>query len=85
VREVFENSRRTYGSRRIRRQLQEQGVRCYKNQIARIMRENSIMPKTKHRFRVTTNSNHGHAIAPNLVRRNFTLEKRNKVWVGDIT
>jgi transposase InsO family protein len=49
------------------------------------MRENKIIPKTKLKFRITTNSNHSHTIAPNLVRRNFALEKRNKVWVGDIT
>jgi len=85
VKEAFENSRRTYGCRRITYQLKASGINCYKNKIAKIMNEYKIIPKTKRKYKITTNSNHSHSIAPNLVKRNFTLEKKNKVWVGDIT
>lgn len=34
---------------------------------------------------MTTNSEHNHPIAPNLLNRDFTADAPNKVWVGDIT
>ncbi len=40
---------------------------------------------TKKRFRVTTNSDHDEPIAPNLLKRNFTADAPDRVWVGDIT
>ena len=85
IREIYESSRRIYGSRKITRALRLQGVICYKNQIARIMKKHSIKAKTKRKFRVTTDSKHSLKIAPNIVQRNFYAEEMNKVWVGDIT
>lgn len=48
------------------------------------------MPKRAHSeakaaFRVTTNTDHDHPIAPNLLERNFSADAPDKVWVGDIT
>jgi transposase InsO family protein len=36
-------------------------------------------------YRVPTNSNHGHSIAPNLVKREFAADGPNRVWVSDTT
>ena len=44
--------------------------------------------KKKRRFRVTTDSNHSHPIAPNLLKRRFGVEEIegiDQVWVSDIT
>jgi len=49
------------------------------------MSENGLYAKGRRKYRVTTDSNHRLRIAPNLVNRNFAVEKKNKVWVGDIT
>lgn len=35
--------------------------------------------------RATTNSRHSHPIAPNLLQRQFSFERLNQAWVGDIT
>jgi hypothetical protein len=37
------------------------------------------------RFNVTTDSNHDLPIAPNLLNREFSMDRPDKVWAGDIT
>lgn len=39
----------------------------------------------KRRFRVTTISKHSHPIAENVLERNFSPDKPNQFWAGDIT
>ena len=33
----------------------------------------------------TTHSNHSRPIAPNLLQRNFSFDRPDQAWVGDIT
>ena len=83
IREIHEQSRRLYGSPRIRAELVEQGFRCGKNRVARIMRDNAVRAEVKkRRFRRTTDSNHRYALAANLL-----LDKRQTegVWASDMT
>ena len=49
------------------------------------MQLHGIRAKGKRRFKVTTDSNHGLPVAPNLLNRQFDVAKPDKVWVGDIT
>ena len=45
-------------------------------------------PKAPRRFRVTTDSKHGHPIAPNVLDRQFAVEDGaalDRVWIGDTT
>ena len=85
LKEVFEQSKQRYGSRRITKVLKSKGISCYKNKISKLMQENMIYPKYKRRYRATTDSNHNQQKAPDLVQRNFNPNKPNKIWVGDIT
>jgi len=85
IKEAYELGKRAYGSIRITRQLKKWGVPCYKNQVARIMRKYGIKSITKRRFKVTTDSKHNLGAAPNLLKREFTVNEINKFWVGDIT
>lgn len=85
IREIYKKHRGIYGSPRITDELRDCGHRCSKNRVARLMKENQIIAKTKRRFKVTTQSKHTHPIAPNLVNRNFSSEKPNRLWVSDIT
>jgi transposase InsO family protein len=39
----------------------------------------------KRRFRVTTDSTHGYAGAPNTLSRAFTVSAPNRVWMDDVT
>ncbi|MCD6487298.1 MAG: IS3 family transposase, partial [Syntrophobacterales bacterium] len=82
---AHEKSRRIYGSPRITAELHASGIRCGKDRIARLMRENGIMAKTRRRFKITTDSKHDLPIAKNLLNQDFTADAPNKTWTGDIT
>jgi len=85
IQQIFEDSRQTYGYRRITKALKRQDVHVNRKKVARIMRENNIRPKTCHKFKATTNSKHGLPVAANLLNQNFKAEWPNQVWISDIT
>jgi len=74
-----------YGSPKIHRDLIDDGVRCGKNRVARIMREAGIRSRTKKKFKATTNSRHNLPVAPNLLNQDFTVDAPDRTWVSDIT
>lgn len=83
IRQIYTESRRLYGSPRIRAVLKEEGCRCGKNRIARIMRDSCIRAEVKRRrFRRTTDSKHHYALAANLL---IGPKQTEGVWVSDIT
>ena len=49
------------------------------------MRCHQIVAVQKRKYRVTTNSQHGYAVWPNVLNRSFIVDKPNTVWVSDIT
>lgn len=86
IRQSFEQSRRTYGSPRVLRDLRETGQRCGKNRIARLMREDALRPRQKGRFRpTTTDSRHAHPVAENWLAKVPTPDRPGQVWQSDIT
>ncbi len=83
IRKVHSQSRRLYGSPRITAELNEEGVRCGKNRVARIMKAHSIRADVKRRrFRRTTDSKHDYALAANLLVQKNQIDG---VWASDIT
>jgi putative transposase len=86
IRAVHEQSRRTYGSPRIHRALLAKGIKADRKTVAKVMRANGLRSKVarKHRVR-TTDSDHGHPPAPNLLERKFTADGPDRVWLCDIT
>jgi putative transposase len=77
--------REVYGSPRIHAQLAEQGYRCSRKRIARLMRENGITASRKRRRVVTTHSRHENPVAPNLLQRDCTAQAPHRKWATDIT
>lgn len=78
-------SRRTYGSPRVHAELRTRGVRVGRKRVERLMREGGIAARRKRRFRRTTDSKHPHPIAPNVLDRQFEVERPNTTWVTDVT
>ena len=78
-------SKQTYGSPRIHAALRQQGERCGKHRVARVMRQHGIVAKQRRKFRVTTNSRHDLPVAANVLDRQFTPTAPNQVWMSDIT
>jgi len=85
VREIFERSRGTYGSPRVREQLKREGVRVSKRRIERIMRGLGLIARRPRRFVTTTRTDATHRVAPNVLARDFTASAPNQRWVTDIT
>ena len=85
IRSVFEESRQTYGSPRILDELRDQGIRCGRKRVARLMKEDQLTPKKARRFRRTTIAKPDHPKAPNVLGREFTVDAPDTAWVGDIT
>lgn len=85
IKAVHQASRGTYGSPRVHRELVAQQHLVGRDRVARLMRENDVQGRRKRRFRTTTQSNHSHAVAPNVLERQFAVEQPNVAWVGDIT
>jgi transposase InsO family protein len=85
IKEIHEESKRSYGSPRVHRELVARGEICCENTVARYMRKNDIVAKTKRKFKQTTDSNHGLPVAKNLLDRDFDQLEPNRVWVSDIT
>ena len=82
---VHTRSRRTYGSPRVYRDLRARGIRVGRKRVERLMRESGLEARRKRRFRRTTDSKHGHPIAPNILARNFDVTEPDRVWVTDVT
>jgi len=85
IREFHLASRQRYGSPRIYQDLREDGESCSENRVARLMQRHNIQSKMAKRFVVTTNSKNTMTPAPNLLRRQFTVEGINRSWVTDTT
>ncbi len=86
IREVHARNRAVYGSPRVHRDLLAADVQCSKNTVAKLMRAAGLRSKMHRRFRVhTTDSRHGHPIAPNRLNREFCQPQPDQAWGADIT
>ena len=88
VRIAFAESGETYGAPRVLQDLREAGLPTSTKRVARLMRAEGLVARPRKRRRiVTTDSQHGDPIAPNLLARRFDVNgvALNRVWVGDIT
>jgi transposase InsO family protein len=85
IRAVYQAGRGLYGSPRIHAALRQQGVRCSRKRVARLMRQQDIHSRRRPKRRVrTTDSRHDRPVAPNLLKRDFSAEAPNEKWLGDI-
>jgi transposase InsO family protein len=85
IREVHRRSHARYGARRIQAELKAQGHRCSRKRVARLMAEHDLEARRRRRYRITTQSKHNKAVAPNVLNREFKAEAPNQKWVADIT
>jgi len=81
----YEERKGRYGSPRIARELSTPQGPVGRHRVARLMREKGLKARGKRRFFRTTQVDPGAQYSPNLVERNFTAERPNSLWVGDIT
>lgn len=85
VRQLFTENRYAYGSRRLTKALQIQGIQVGRYKVRHLMQELRLVARYPKRCQVTTASRHHEAIAPNTLDRQFTVSQPNQVWTTDIT
>jgi putative transposase len=74
----------SYGRRRITQELRRRGWTVNPKRVHRFMREDNLLCLRKRKFVVTTDSNHGKKVYPNLARK-MMLTNVDQLWVADIT
>lgn len=85
IRELFRESKATYGYRRIRVALKRRGVVLNRKTVAELMRAEGLQGRRRGRFKpTTTDSDHAGPIAPNLLP-DIIPAAPDRVWQTDIT
>lgn len=85
VAQIFEDSKQTYGSRRVLDELKKLGIPVGRHKVCSVMAKLGLQPRYPKRFKATTDNNHSEAIAPNLLDRQFDVAAPDQVWTTDIT
>ena len=73
-----------YGRPRITEELRRQGWTVNPKRVYRLMREDNLLCVRRRKFVVTTDSNHGRRIYPNLAPE-LLLTGVNQLWIADLS
>jgi len=85
IQAVYQSCRQVYGSPRIHAELRTRGINCSCKRVVRLMRERGLSARHRHHRTITTKSEPGARVAPNLLDQDFTASRPNEKWTGDIT
>ena len=85
IRAIHERSRATYGCPRVHAELAATGERINHKRVARLMRREGLAGVSRRRGTRTTVRDRDARPAPDLVDRDFTADRRDRLWVADIT
>lgn len=86
IRTIHAISHGTYGAPRVQAELRAEGTYVGRKRIARLMREAGIAGVSRRRrTTITTIRAPERSSAGDLVRRNFSADGRDQLWVADIT
>ena len=82
---IWQDSRQTYGVPRIHAELQAQGIAIGRKRVSRLMKLMALKLRKVKPFKPTTTiGDENHAVAANLLDRQFTQVKApNKVWLAE--
>ena len=85
IRWIYLRSRSTYGAPRVYEELRDEGVRVGRKRVARLMRSADLQGVSRRKRVRTTIRKPGVRPAPDLVKRDFTADHPDQLWVADIT
>jgi len=89
IRGAYRRGRCYSGSPRVHDDLREHGIHTSRKRIARLMKQNGLVGRSRAGRRVmTTHSCHALPVAANVLARRFTPQevgRANRFWCGDIT
>jgi putative transposase len=85
IQRYFAQGRGTYGTRRIKHLLAQDGLQVSRRRIGRLLAQAGLRCKTQRQFKAPRPSGQAQTVAPNQLNREFTVQAPDKVYVGDIT
>lgn len=86
LKESHAASNGVYGYRRCHRDIvEEHRIDCCRRTVQSVMHDLGLAGRAKKRFVRTTDSNHDHPVAENVLCRNFAAARPNEKWLADIT
>jgi len=85
VRRINGDTRGSYGSRRMSKQLRKEGHDVGRSRARNLMKKAGVKFKYRKKFKRTTDSNHKLPVAANLLDRQFEVDRPDAVWCSDIT
>jgi putative transposase len=81
----FAQGRGTYGTRRLKYLLAQEGLQVSRRRIGRVLAQAGLRCKTRRKDKAPTTAGQAQTVAPNQLNREFTVQAPDKVYVGDIT
>ena len=85
IAEEFEKSKKRYGSPKIAKVLNKQGIKVSQKRVARRMKVLGLRSITIKKFNHNGNKKVDDKNKKNLLEQNFKAKKPSEKWVGDIT
>ena len=85
IQRYFAQGRGTYGTRRIKHLLAQDGLQVSRRRIGRLRAQAGLRCKTRRTCKAPKTSGPAQTVAPNQLNREFTVQAPDKVYVGDIT
>ncbi len=85
IKRFHQQSNEIYGSPKIHEDLMNDGETCGIKRVARLMKVADIKSKMARQFVITTDSKNTLQPAPDLLKRQFSVDHQNKAWVSDTT
>jgi transposase InsO family protein len=85
VQHYFAQGRGTYGTRRLKSLVAQDGLVVSRRRIGRLLAQAGLRCRTRRRYKAPTAAGHAQTVAPNQLNREFTVSQPDTVYVGDIT
>jgi len=83
--QTFHAFKQRYGAPRLAVELNEAGVACSVNHIAKLLSDNGLQARNGKHYKYFPGPNARNHVSDNLLRRNFKASRPNEKWVSDIT
>jgi putative transposase len=85
VQRYFAQGRSTYGTRRIKHLLAQEGLQVSRRRIGRMLAQAGLHCKTRRKRKAPLAAGQAQTVAPDQLQREFIVPKPDMVYVGDIT
>jgi len=85
VQHYFAQGRGTYGTRRIKYLLAQEGLQVSRRRIGRGLTQAGLRCTTRRRFKAPTAAGQAQAVAPKQLHRELTVKEPDTISVGDMT